>query len=68
MDISRVSKLSLYGYGLLYIVLYNEYSSHGNIWYIVITSKSANLVGITWNSVVTVFNNIDQKGYLNYDK
>ena len=62
----NISKLSLYGSGLLNTALYNEYSSHGNIWYIVMTSKSGNIVGITRNSVVTVFNNIEQKSYLNY--
>ena len=66
VDIPNISKLSLYGSGLLNTALYNEYSSHGNIWYIVMTSKSGNIVGITRNSVVTVFNNIDQEGYLNF--
>lgn len=67
VDLPNISKLSLYGSELLNTALYNDYRSHGNIWYIVVTSKrSGNTVGITRNGVVTVFTNIDKEGYLNY--
>lgn len=67
VDLPNISKLSLYGSELLNTSLYNDYCSRGNIWYIVMTSKkSGNIVGITRNGVVTIFNNIDKSGYLNY--
>jgi len=66
VDLPNISKLSIYGSELLNTALYNDYCSHGNIWYIVVTSKSGNTIGITRNVVVTIFNNIDEKGFLNY--
>lgn len=67
VDIPNISKLSLYGSELLNTALYNDYCSRGKIWYIVVTSKrGGNVVGITRNSVVTVFNNIDRDSYLSY--
>jgi hypothetical protein len=48
-------------------MLYTDYCSRGKIWYIVVTSKKGgNIVGITRNGVVTIFNNIEIDGYLNY--
>ncbi len=67
VDIPNISKLSLYGSELLNTTLYNDYCRRGKIWYIVVTSKKGgNVVGITRNSVVTVFNNMDKDSFLNY--
>lgn len=67
VDIPNISKLSLYGSELLNTALYNDYCRRGKIWYIVVTSKKGgNVVGITRNSTVTIFNNIDREGFLNY--
>ena len=67
VDIPNISKLSLYGSGLLNTALYNDYLKHGNIWYLVVTSgKYGSIVGITRNSIVTVFNNIDREDYIRY--
>jgi len=67
VDIPNVNKLSLYGSGLMNTTLYSDYCSHGKIWYIVITSrKHGNIVGITRNAVVTIFNKVDKADYLNY--
>ncbi|MFH0897217.1 MAG: hypothetical protein V1850_04120 [Candidatus Bathyarchaeota archaeon] len=67
VDIPNISKFSLYGSELLNTALYNDYCSRGKIWYIVVTSKrGGNVVGITRNGVVTIFNNIDRNGYINY--
>lgn len=67
VDLPNISKLSLYGSELLNTALYNDYCSRGKIWYMVMTSKkSGNIVGITRNCVVTVFNSVDRSGYLDY--
>ena len=67
VDIPNVSKLSLYGSGLMNTALYNDYSGHGSIWYIVVTSrKHGSIVGITRNSVVTIFNKMDKAEFLDY--
>jgi len=60
VDIPNISKLSLYGSGLGVTSLYNEYLEHGKIWYAVIKSrKYGYVVGVTRNSVVTVFSRVD---------
>lgn len=67
IDIPNINKLSLYGSGLINSTLYNDYCNHGKIWYIVITSKKqGNIVGITRDAVVTVFNRIDKTDFLSY--
>jgi hypothetical protein len=67
IDIPNVEKLSLYGSNLANTTLYNEYCKHGRIWYVVVTSKRyGNVVGLTGDCVVTVFNKIDEKDYLKY--
>ncbi|MCC6013834.1 MAG: hypothetical protein LM593_05655 [Candidatus Verstraetearchaeota archaeon] len=69
VDIPNIKKLSLYGSQLLNTNLYNEYLSHGNIWYIVFKSKKFGIiVGITRNCVITCFSKIEQKEFLNYIK
>lgn len=60
VDIPNISKLSLYGSALGVTSLYNEYLEHGKIWYTVIKSKKYGyVVGVTRNSVVTVFSRLD---------
>ncbi|MFH0748857.1 MAG: hypothetical protein V1915_02910 [Candidatus Bathyarchaeota archaeon] len=44
---------------MLNTALDNDDPGHGNIGFIVITTKSEKVIGLTRNSVVTVFNNID---------
>ena len=67
VDIPNISKLSLYGSGLLNTSLYNDYLKHGTIWYVVITTgKYECVVGITRNAIVTIFNAIDRDHYLSY--
>lgn len=67
VDIPNIDKLSLYGSDLRNTMLYSEYLSHGNIWYIVATSKKHGyIVGITRNCVVTVFSRIDEYTFFNF--
>jgi len=69
VDIPNINKLSLYGESLANTTLYNEYCSHGKIWYIVFKSKKYNYIaGITRNAIVTIFNNILKDEFLNYVK
>jgi hypothetical protein len=69
VDIPNIEKLSLYGSQLLNTNLYNEYLSHGNIWYIVFKSKKFGIiVGITRDCVITCFSKIEPKEFLNYIK
>jgi hypothetical protein len=67
VDIPNINKLSLYGESLATTSLYDEYSGHGNIWYIVITARgSGHVIGVTRNSVVTVFSRTDETEFLEY--
>lgn len=67
VDIPNINKLSLYGSSLADTTLYNDYLTHGKIWYTVITSrKSGNIVGITRNGVVTIFSKVSESDYLTY--
>jgi hypothetical protein len=67
VDIPNINKLSLYGPSLANTSLYNDYLTHGNIWYIVVTSKKyGHIVGLTRNGVVTIFNEVDPSEFLNY--
>ncbi|MEM1546540.1 MAG: hypothetical protein QXY40_03730 [Candidatus Methanomethylicia archaeon] len=69
VDIPNINKLSLYGESLANTILYNEYCSHGKIWYIVFRSKKYGYIaGITRNAIVTIFNNISKDEFLNYVK
>jgi len=69
VDIPNINKLSLYGESLASTSLYEEYSGHGNIWYIVITARgSGHVIGVTRNSVVTVFSRTDETEFLEYVK
>lgn len=67
VDIPNISKLSLYGSGLLNTALYNDYLRHGNVWYVVIKSKRhGHIAGVTRNGVVVIFNRVDKDEYLRY--
>ena len=67
VDIPNVNKLSLYGSTLSTTSLYNEYLSHGKIWYIVVRSKKHDIVvGLTRDGVVTVFSRIDIPDFIDF--
>jgi hypothetical protein len=69
VDIPSVSKLSLYGEGLGNTALYNDYLTHGQIWYAVVKSrKFGYVVGVTRNSVVTCFSKTDLPEFKRYLK
>ena len=67
VDIPNISKLSLYGTGLGVTSLYNEYLEHGKLWYTVLKSrKYGYVVGITRNSVVTIFSRLELPEFKTY--
>ena len=67
VDIPSISKLSLYGEGLGSTALYNDYLTHGKIWYAVVKSKTYGwVVGLTRNCVVTCFSRTDLPEFKRY--
>lgn len=67
VDIPNIDKLSLYGSDLIETSLFEEYSKHGDPWYIVYRSKGFGLlVGVTRNCSVTAFNLRDKEKFLDY--
>ncbi len=67
VDIPNISKLSLYGSGLGVTSLYNEYLAHGKLWYTVVKSrKYGYVVGVTRNTVVTVFSRLELPEFKDY--
>ena len=67
VDIPNVDKLSLYGPDLSNTQLFDDYSKHGNLWYIVAKSKETGyVVGITREASVTIFNTADKNEYTEY--
>jgi len=67
VDIPNVDKLSLYGPDLSNTQLFDDYSKHGNLWYIVGKSKETGyVVGITRDASVTIFNATDKNKYVEY--
>ena len=67
VDIPNVDKLSLYGPDLSNTQLFDDYSKHGSLWYIVAKSKETGyVVGITREASVTIFNTADKKIYTEY--
>jgi len=69
VDIPNINKLSLYGSQLADTPLYNDYLSHGAIWYIVFKSRRYGIVaGVTRSSVVTSFSEIQSLEFLGYIK
>jgi hypothetical protein len=67
VDIPNVDKLSLYGPDLSNTQLFDDYTKHGNLWYIVAKSKETGyVVGITRDASVTIFNTADKNKYTEY--
>ena len=67
VDIPNVDKLSLYGPDLSNTQLFDNYSKHGNLWYVVARSKETGyVVGITREAAVTIFNTADKNKYIEY--
>lgn len=67
VDIPNIDKLSLYGSDLIDTRLFEEYSKHGDPWYIVYRSKPTGLlVGVTRNCSVTAFNSRDKDQFTDY--
>jgi len=67
IDVPNVDRLALYGSALKDSTLYEQYLSHGKIWYVVYTSRSRGLViGLTRNCVVTCFSKIDEQELVDY--
>jgi hypothetical protein len=67
VDLPNINKLSLYGPSLSNTALYSEYLSHGNLWYVVVTSRRRGIVvGITRDAVVTVFSRLETPDFVNY--
>jgi len=67
VDIPNVDKLSLYGPDLVGTSLFDDYSRHGDLWYIVARAgKYGYVVGVTRDASVTIFNLTDKDKYLGY--
>jgi hypothetical protein len=67
VDIPNVDKLSLYGPDLVGTTLFDEYSKHGDLWYIVTKAREYGyVVGITRDASVVVFNLTDKNKFLEY--
>jgi len=57
VDIPNVNKLSLYGPDLVNAQLFEDYTRHGDLWYVVARSKETGyVVGVTRDASVTIFN------------
>jgi len=67
VDIPNVDKLSLYGPDLVGTSLFDEYSKHGDLWYIVARAREYGyVVGVTRDASVVVFNLTDKNKFLDY--
>ncbi len=67
VDIPNVNKLSLYGPDLINTSLFEDYSRHGDLWYVVARSREHGyVVGITRDASITIFNSTDKNKYLEY--
>ena len=67
VDIPNIDKLSLYGTDLIDTKLFEDYSKHGDPWYIVYRSKPTGLlVGLTRNCSVTAFSLRDKDQFIEY--
>lgn len=67
IDIPGVEKLCLAGSDLADTQLYQDYLSHGQIWYVVFEVQKRGLtIGITRNSVVTLFSKSTKDELVNY--
>ena len=67
IDIPGIEKLCLAGSDLVDTQLYQDYLSHGQIWYVVFEAQKRGLtMGITRNSVVTLFSKSTKDELINY--
>jgi len=67
VDIPSVEKLCLAGSGLADTQLYHDYLEHGKIWYVVFEAQKRHVtVGITRNSVVTLFSKSTVDDFIKY--
>ena len=67
VDIPGVEKLCLAGSGLTDTKLYRDYLEHGKIWYVVFeVHKRGITVGMTRNSVVTLFSKSTPEEFVEY--
>jgi hypothetical protein len=67
VDIPGVEKLCLAGSALVDTQLYQDYLDHGKIWYVVFESQKSELtMGITRNSVITLFSKSTKKDLIKY--
>ena len=67
VDIPNVNKLSLYGPDLINTSLFEDYTKHGDLWYVVARSKETGyVVGVTRDASVTIFNLADKDKYVEY--
>ena len=67
VDLPGVEKLCLAGSDLVDTQLYQDYLAHGQIWYVVFEAQKRGLtMGITRNSVVTLFSKSTKDDLINY--
>jgi hypothetical protein len=67
VDIPNVNKLSLYGPDLINAQLFDDYTKHGDLWYVVARSRETGyVVGVTRDASVTIFNSGDKSKYVEY--
>jgi len=67
VNIPGIEKLCLAGSALADTELYQDYLKHGKIWYVVFeTQKRGIVVGITRNSVVTLFSKSTAEEFIDY--
>ena len=67
VDIPGVEKLCLAGSDLADTQLYQDYMAHGQIWYVVFEAQKRGVtMGITRNSVVTLFSKTTKDELINY--
>ena len=67
VDIPGVEKLCLAGSNLVDTQIYQDYLAHGQIWYVVFEAQKRGLtMGITRNSVVTLFSKSTKDDLINY--
>lgn len=67
VDIPGVEKLCLAGSNLVDTQIYQDYLAHGQIWYVVFEAQKRGLtMGITRNSVVTLFSKCTKDDLINY--
>ncbi len=69
VDLPNISKLSLYGEALGNTTLYNDYLTHGQLWYIVFQSRRQGYtIGLTRNCIVTSFSRVDLPDFKSFVK